>query len=287
MLSFRKIFTHAALSLLLTGPILANAKEEPKPPPAEAATAAVVLDEITLQGTVTETMNSSGYTYLQLDTAQGKIWVAIPETEIKVGQAVTCAPGMTMKNFASKTLNRTFETIIFSPGLDQGKTTLPQPVPATPAKGKESTGFGEALQAEKTGKAASGTRADSTALGASTGSAGAIVVPSTDINVHKAPGPNSYSVGECYEQAKDLNSKTIKVRGKVMKISRMIMGKNWLHIQDGTGNPLKNQHDLVVTTQDDPGDNVIVTVEGILTANRDFGAGYKYDAIIEDAKVEK
>lgn len=285
MLSFRKVFTHAALALLLTAPMLA-AEEKPTPSPTEAAPAAVMLDGIALQGNVTETMNSSGYTYLLLDAAQGKIWVALPETEIKVGQAVTCAPGMTMKNFVSKTLNRTFATIVFSPGLDQGGASAAQPVPAAPAKGKEGSGFGEALQAEKPAKAAPGTAADSAALGTSSGSAGAIV-PSTEINVHKAPGPNSYSVGECFEQAKDLNSKTIKVRGKVMKISRMIMGKNWLHIQDGTGNPLKNQHDLVVTTQDDPGENVIVTVEGALSANRDFGAGYKYEVIVEDAKVEK
>jgi hypothetical protein len=286
MLSFRKVFTYAALSLLLTSSMLTAAEEKPTPPPVEAAKAAVVLDGIALKGTVTETMNSSGYTYLLLDATQGKIWVAIPESEVKVGQAVTCAPGMTMNNFASKTLNRTFETIVFSPGLDKGNATLPQPAPATATKGKDGAGFSEALQAEKPGKAAPATSADSTSLGGSTGSTGAIV-PSTDVNVNKAPGPNSYSVGECFEQAKDLNNKTIRVRGKVMKISRMIMGKNWLHLQDGTGDPLKNQHDLVVTTQDDPGDNVIVTVEGTLIANRDFGAGYKYDTIIEDAKIEK
>jgi hypothetical protein len=72
-----------------------------------------------------------------------------------------------------------------------------------------------------------------------------------------------------------------------MKISRMIMGKNWLHLQDGTGNPLKNQHDLVVTTTEDAVEGTVVTVEGPLSAERDFGAGYKYDVIVENAKVEK
>ena len=67
-----------------------------------------------------ETMNSSGYTYLLLDATQGKIWVAIPETQVKTGQTVACTPGMTMYNFTSKTLNRTFEAIVFSPGLDKG-----------------------------------------------------------------------------------------------------------------------------------------------------------------------
>ena len=175
---------------------------------------------------------------------------------------------------------------MFSPGLDKGEASAAQPAPAT-AKAKDSAGFGEALQAEKNGKAAIGNAADNPAMGPSAGSAGAIVPSSTDINVNKASGPNSYSVGECFEQAKDLNSKTVRVRGKVMKISRMIMGKNWLHIQDGTGNPVNNQHDLVVTTMEDLGENAIVTVEGVLNANRDFGAGYKYAVIVEDAKVEK
>jgi len=114
-----------------------------------------------------------------------------------------------------------------------------------------------------------------------------VVPSSSDVNVNKATGPNSYSVAECFEQAKELNAKTIRVRGKVMKVSRMIMGKNWVHIQDGTGNPLNNQHDLVVTTEEDPADGTVVTAEGVLSANRDFGAGYKYEVIIENAKVEK
>ena len=84
-----------------------------------------------------------------------------------------------------------------------------------------------------------------------------------------------------------MQGKTVRVRGKVMKISRMIMGKNWIHLQDGTGNPLKNQHDLVITSTEDPGENAIVTIEGTLNFERDFGAGYKYEVIVEDAKIEK
>ncbi len=287
MLSFRKIFTHAALSLLLTGSVLAASPEQPMPTQAE--TAAPVLDGIALQGTVLETMNSSGYTYLLLDMAQGKTWVAIPETSVKIGQVVVCTPGMTMKGFASKTLNRTFDSIVFSPGLEGGAPSPAAPPPPVTSPGKEGPGFNEALQAETgNGKAAKmGSAAGESAdMGPSTGSVGAIV-PSAAVKINKATGPNSYSVGECFEQAKDLNSKTVRVQGKVMKVSRMIMGKNWLHIQDGTGNPINNQHDLVVTTLDDAAVDAVVTVVGTLSANRDFGAGYKYEVIVEDAKVEK
>jgi len=149
-------------------------------------------------------------------------------------------------------------------------------------------GFDAALRAEATGgkDAAHGGGGDAGALAASPGSAGAVVA-SAEVNVHKATGPNSYSVGECFEQGKELNGKPVRVRGKVMKISRMIMGKNWLHIQDGTGNPLHNHHDLVVTTTEDPGEGKVVTIEGTLAADRDFGAGYRYDVLVEDAKIEQ
>ena len=70
-----------------------------------------------LSGKVVETMNSGGYTYVSLENNGKKIWVAAPEAKVKVGQTVTCQPGMEMKNFTSKTLNRTFERIIFSGGI--------------------------------------------------------------------------------------------------------------------------------------------------------------------------
>lgn len=285
MFALRKVLVSTALSLTLIAPAAALAEEKPASPSAPPA-ASSSLDGVALQGKVLETMNSNGYTYLQVDAAQGKIWVAIPETSVKTGQTVNCKPGMTMHNFTSKTLNRSFEAIVFSPGLEKEAQEGGQPAAdaKTDAKG---TGFDAALQAEDRGaQGGQGGDAGGGDLGPSTGSAGA-VVPSAHVNVNKATGPNSFSVGECFEQGKELHGKTVRVRGKVMKISRMIMGKNWLHIQDGTGNPLKNQHDLVVTTMEDPGEDSVVTVEGTLASERDFGAGYKYDVIIEDAKVEK
>jgi hypothetical protein len=72
---------------------------------------------ITLSGKVVETMNAAGYTYVSLENNGKKTWVAVPATTVKVGQEVTCQPGMEMRNFTSKTLNRTFESIIFSGGI--------------------------------------------------------------------------------------------------------------------------------------------------------------------------
>jgi hypothetical protein len=72
---------------------------------------------MSLSGKVVETMSSGGYTYVCLADGGKKTWVAVPQTAVKVGQMVTCQPGMEMRNFTSKTLNRTFESIIFSSGI--------------------------------------------------------------------------------------------------------------------------------------------------------------------------
>ena len=284
MPALRPVATCLVLSLLLTPAFAADQKTAPtKAEPAAAAS----LDNTALTGTVRETMNAAGYTYLQVDSAAGPVWVAIPEGTVTKGQQVTCLPGMVMENFASKTLGRTFPTIVFSPGLQPAaaQAAAPVPVPAAAGGDKAAGDFSAALQAEAAAPAGGGANG-AELKGESGGSLGA-VVPSADVNVHKATGENSRSVGECFAQAKELDGKKVRVRGKVMKVSRLIMGKNWLHLQDGTGNPMQNRHDLVVTTLDEPKEGEVVTIEGVLAANRDFGAGYKYEVIVEDARVEK
>lgn len=72
-----------------------------------------------LSGKVAETMDSGGYTYLLLESASGKTWAAVPQTKVGVDDEIKLQPGMVMQNFTSKTLNRTFENIIFSGGLAQ------------------------------------------------------------------------------------------------------------------------------------------------------------------------
>ena len=279
-----RLSTCLVLAALCTTPILFNAPE--------TLAAATAMDGKTIKGEVLETMNSGGYTYIQVKTPDGEVWVAMPETKVEKGRQVVCNPGMAMTNFQSKSLNRTFDTIIFSSGLGNGNQSANPHgsgagMAAAPAAGGAT--FAEAMQAErKTGMggapAMGGTPMDSAMAGAS-GSASNIV-PSKEISVEKAQGDNAYTVGEIFEKGKNLNNKKVAVRGKVVKVSKMIMGKNWLHIQDGTGNPMQNTHDLVVTTMAEPALDSVVIIEGTLHANKDFGAGYKYDVIIEDADIK-
>lgn len=111
------------------------------------------------------------------------------------------------------------------------------------------------------------------------------VVPFSKLQIKKAEGENSYSVGELFEKKADLNGKDIILRGKAMKVSMNIMDKNWVHVQDGTGDPALNTYDLVVTTAAVPEKGAIIVVKGVLMADRDFGAGYRYSVIIEDAEI--
>ncbi|UCD66226.1 MAG: DNA-binding protein [Deltaproteobacteria bacterium] len=227
-------------------------------------------------GKVLETMNASGYTYLNVETDTGTKWIAVNQTAVEVGEEVTFMDGMVMQNFFSKSLDRTFPEIVFSSGL-VGKGAAP---PVMPPQGSGAESFSQALTSE-------GGSAPATGAGMMTGSKKA-VVPFAEINVEKAPGENSYSVGEIFSKAAELNGKTVVVRGKVMKVSPRIMGRNWIHLQDGTGSPDENTHDLVVTTSQDPeADWDIITMEGVLTANKDFGSGYSYVVIIEEANIKQ
>ena len=200
-----------------------------------------------LTGKVVETMNGGGYTYLKLRTSQGDVWAAVQQIKTKVGATVTIAPQMTMDKFESKTLKRTFDQIIF------GVAAAPDGPPPVRAA------------------AAPMSSADANA----------------PINVAKAEGANAYTVAEVWAQKDKLKDATVVVRGKVVKFLPGIMGKNWLHLRDGSGNHQSGDDDITVTTGDNAAVGDVVVVTGALRIDKDFGAGYRYAVIVEDAKVAK
>jgi hydrogenase maturation factor len=255
-----------ALTLLFTGPALA---EESKSTPINMETAANLAGK-PIKGKVLEVQSAGGYTYLLIKNEQGEVWIALPESKVEVGQEVIVSPGMMMKSFESKALNKTFDVIIFSSGLADADD-----MPQATAAG-ENPHASEDMQAPVD---------DAELAKLSGGSARAIVPAADEIKVEKAKGKNAQTIEECFNDAEQLNKKTVQVRGKVVKFSSMIMGKNWIHLQDGTGDPEQKTHDLVVTTSGKAKKGDVVTIEGILHKDKDFGAGYKYAAIIEEAKI--
>jgi hypothetical protein len=111
------------------------------------------------------------------------------------------------------------------------------------------------------------------------GSSRTVVTDAHAESVDKAEG--GYTVEEILSRSSELDGQKVKVRGRVVKFTADIMGTNWMHIQDGT------QSDLTVTTDTLVAKGDLVLVEGILSVNKDFGAGYVYPAIIEKATVTK
>jgi hypothetical protein len=279
-------FISLCCSLVLVIGLTACSKDKPEeqastPQPAqqqaapEAAMPAGLPPE-PVTGKVLEAMDAAGYTYINVETETGEKWIAVNQSAVEVGEEVTFMDGMVMQNFFSKSLDRTFPEIVFSGGL-VGKGATP---PGMPPAGTGADSFSQALSSE-------GTSLAPAAGGMVTGSKKA-VVELAEIKVDKAPGENSYTVAEIFSKAAELNGQTVVIRGKVVKVSPRIMGRNWIHIQDGTGNPEDSTHDLVITTsQDADADWDIITMEGVLTANKDFGSGYSYAVIIEEASLKE
>jgi hypothetical protein len=176
--------------------------------------------------------------------------------KVTVGEKMSFLPGQAMPNFESKSLNRTFDSIVFSGGVVQAGG-MPAGHPAAPAPQGPSGSKAQVAKKDKT------------------------------VKVAKAAGPDAYTIAEVYAKSAALDKKTVTVKGKVVKVSQGIMGRNWVHLQDGTGDQAKGTHNLVTTTQDMAAVGDVVTVTGTFRKDKDFGAGYLYKAIIEDAKVQK
>jgi len=206
-------------------------------------------------GTVVETMDAGGYTYVQVDDGANKIWAAAPQFDVKVGDQVIVPQGMEMMNYHSKTLNRDFSSVYFvesvlnasSPAMPKqlNKPQIPEGHPPITA---------------------------------------AAPTPEMDFSTLKKAEAGK-TIAEIYADKAQLAGKEILLRAKVVKFSPQIMGTNWLHLQDGTGKAAEQNHDLAVTgaAQVKPGDTVLV--KGVLSLDKDFGYGYKYALIVENADI--
>jgi hypothetical protein len=204
-----------------------------------------------IAGKVTETMNASGYTYVLLDSGTNKIWAAATRFAVKVGDTVTLGDAVPMSNFRSDTLKRDFALIYFASGVtvngtNSGPAKLPQGHPPLGATASKSSSAAADIAGIK-------------------------------------PVAGGKTVAQIYAESAALSGKTVKLRGKVVKYNANIMGKNWLHIQDGTGTAGSN--DLLATSTGTAKVGDIVLVEGKVTLDKDFGAGYKYKLLLEEAKV--
>jgi hypothetical protein len=101
-----------------------------------------------------------------------------------------------------------------------------------------------------------------------------------DEPIEKAEG--GYTIAEVFANRQALKDKRVKVRGRVVKVSQAIMNRNWVHLKDGTGE--KGRDKIVFRSEDQVAQvGSIVTAEGRLETEKDFGYGYRYEVLVEDA----
>lgn len=224
--------------------------------PAAASSPAAAPAAGTITGTIAETMNSGGYTYALLRTGAKDSWIATDELPVKIGDRISATIDMPMENFNSKTLNRSFPLIYFVTGVTRDGVTV---AASTGAPALALAGSHEPTQAS---------------------AAPPVVEPIK-------PEPGGITIADLWARRKELSGKVVVVSGKVMKVNNAIMGSNWIHLQDGSGTTKDGTNDLTVTTSASVKVGDVVTISGKLTTEKDFGSGYAYAAIVENATVTK
>ncbi len=215
-----------------------------------------------LTGTVIESMDSGGYTYLHIKTAAGeKKWAAVTKTKIEKGDKATVVNTMDMQDFESPTLKRKFDVIAF--GLRGGADADSAGAPAAPHSGTK-------------GAAPSGITPH-----------GGRAAAKGPIRVTKAAGSEGRTVAEIYAQKEVLAGKEVVVTGQVVKINNNILDRNWAHLRDGTGSADDGSDDLTVILKDDAALSQVITVRGKVTLDKDLGGMYQFPVAVEDAVLVK
>jgi hypothetical protein len=106
------------------------------------------------------------------------------------------------------------------------------------------------------------------------------------INVPKATGANARTVAEVVTASVELKDKPVQVHGKVVKFNAEVMGKNWVHLRDGSGKADDGSNDILVTTTSQAKVGDVVTATGVVHTDKDFGSGYAYKVLIEEATLK-
>jgi hypothetical protein len=224
---------------------------------APAAMSPDAAPAVTVRGKVLEVKSVDSYTYLRLSTPNGDLWAAVVTAKVKKGSTVTIENGVVMSNFYSKAMKRTFPEVLF--GSLAGSA-------AAAAPGGHALGTAYPIVPSAKPEAALETI--------------------NDAPVAKASGANAKTVAEINTRSAELKDKPVLVRGKVVKFNGGIMGKNWIHLRDGSGSANNETNDILVTSASETRVGDIVTVKGTVRTDKDFGSGYAYKVLIEEATLQ-
>jgi hypothetical protein len=199
---------------------------------------------------VNEILPTTRYVYLNVNEGEKQFWIATRKQDIIKGQTYFYRGGLLKTNFESKEYNRIFETVYLVTNLvkenhSNSNGTL------TNANSKPSKNIAPVKES--------------------------IPMHTDKIIEHKG----SIKIAELVKDPEKYAGKTIQISGECVKINPGIMERNWIHLKDGT----KNDFDLVVTSDTFVPEGSIITVKALVSLNKDFGAGYTYDLILENGTI--
>ena len=197
---------------------------------------------------VQEVIPASRYSYLKVNESGNEFWIAVRKQEIAEGATYFYRNGLLKTNFESKEHNRVFDKIILVSNLVPEQHGGNSGISRDELDTHENA---ETIQKE-------------------------LIPTHTEKNIqHKG----SISIAELASNPKEYEGKSVQLSGTCVKINPNIMNRNWIHLKDGT----KDDFDMVITSNTFVPEGNDVTLKGIVSLNRDFGAGYTYELIIENA----
>ena len=218
-----------------------------------AESVATVQEADSQTGMVLETIDVDGYTYIRLDQAGQEVWLAGTPLVVSKGEFVRYSGEMMMQDFHSKTLDRTFPTILFVSKVQrvaEGTETLSNELASAPDVASMHKNMASVAVTE--------------------------IEP-----VSVEPLEGGKTIAEIFAENEQIVGQKVSLRAQVVKFSANILGKNWITLQDGTGTAPDDK--LVVTSSETVavGDELIVS--GLVKTNVDIGAGYNYKVLLEEA----
>ena len=194
---------------------------------------------------VNEILPTARYVYLNVTEGSEKYWIATLKQPVTIGGKYYYSGGLLQRNFKSTEYDRFFEKVYLVSNL-------------VAEDHGNNTGDSEQRATWKT-------------------SSTPTVSKSSDETVKSG----LITIAELVNNSKRYEGKTVKISGKCVKINANIMNRNWIHLKDGSG----DDFDLVITSDQYVQVGTDITISGTVVLNKDFGAGYRYDIILENGTL--
>lgn len=202
---------------------------------------------------VQEVLQVRDYSYIRVLDGDSEKWIAAPTTPVEIGGVYYFGNTMEMKNFESKDLNKTFETIYFVEKISLSKDIVEIPLKKDPHPVTDETTN--------------------------------IVVEENKVENGTSGDVINITIEELFKDKNLYSNTMVRLRGEVTKFNPAIMNTNWIHIKDGTDQAGK--FDLTVTSKETVAIGDVVTLEGKVILDKDFGAGYFYEVLLDNARIIK